>query len=259
MSTFLMSWLRPVLTLLAVVGAIVINGLSNRYPLLGETVADLSNTVFEPVRVIPASYAFIVWALIYIGLLALGVYQLQARHHRDPKLAPNTYFLVLASIAQCLWIYLFLTRQFGLSVLAMVEILVFLIAFYLRIRTPANLQRVTRSDRWYLYRPLSLYMGWISVATIVNVASTLYLWGWGREETSAIAWTISVMARASFLALRLLVRYGDVTYVGVVIWALVAIAVANRVTLLIVGPAIALATILGLLVLLQTRQGSLHS
>lgn len=254
-----MPWLRPVLTLLAVVGAIVLNGLSNRYPPQGTSVADLSNTLFEPVRIIPASYAFVIWALIYIGLLALGFYQLQASRRSDPKLAPNSYFLVLASLAQCLWIYLFLTRQFGLSILAMAEILVFLMAFYLRLRSPQNLKRVTRRDRWFLYRPISLYMGWISVATIVNVASALYLWGWGQEETSAIAWTISMMAVAAFVALRLLVRYGDVTYVGVVIWALVAIAVANSATMLILGPALGLAMILAVLILLQTRQGSLGS
>ncbi len=249
-----MSWFRPLITLLSVWGAIIINAVSNQYPPNGESVADLSNNFFAPVLIIPKSYAFAIWGLIYIGLIALSFYQLPAAKHRDPKLNPTTYFLVLASLAQCLWVYLFLTRQFGLSVLAMGEILVFLMGFYLRLRTPKATQRVTASERWYLYRPISLYMGWISVATIVNVASMLHAWGWDGGIFSAPVWTAIMMSVAAFLALRLLVRFGDVAFLGVIVWALVAIALKHLTIPIIAITGFTLSGLLLLLGLLQMRQ-----
>ncbi len=221
------AWLRPIATLAAILGAILFNGLSNRYPPNGETVADLSNTLFAPVLMIPAGYAFAIWGLIYLGLIALGCYQLPPAQHQNPKFHPHTYFLVLASLAQCLWIYLFLTRQFGLSVLAMVEILLFLVAFYLRIHRPRQLQHLTTRDRWLLYRPLSLYLGWISVATIVNVASALSVSGWGNWGIAPEIWTAGMMAIATLIGTRLLVKYSDITYALVLVWAFVAIALKH--------------------------------
>lgn len=252
-----MSWFRPLITLLSVLGAIIINAISNQSPPNGETVADLSNGFFAPVLIIPESYAFAIWGLIYIGLIALSFYQLPATKHRDPKLNPATYFLVLASLAQSLWVYLFLTRQFGLSVLAMGEILLFLIGFYLRLRTKRATQRITSSERWYLYRPISLYMGWISVATIVNVASMLYAWGWEGGIFSASVWTAVMMSAAAFIALRLLVRFGDVTFLGVIVWALVAIALKHLTIPIIAITGFVLAGLLTVLGLLQMRHPSI--
>lgn len=259
-----MAWLRPILTLLAVLGAIVVNGVSNAAPPNGESVADLSNIVFRDVLIIPASYAFAIWGLIYIGLVALGIYQLPASQHENPRLNPHSYFLVLASLAQCLWIYLFLTRQFGLSLLAMVEILLFLAAFYLRLRwalpsakgSPQRLRRATSGDRWFIQRPISLYLGWISVATIVNAAIALYSWGWRGGWLSGEVWTAVLMAIATFLAMRLLVQYGDVTFVGVIVWALVAISLKNLAVPVIAIVGFLLAALLVLLSLLQRQPRS---
>ncbi len=106
---------RQLTTLVTIIGSIAINTLSNVFPLNGVSVGNLSNTLFASVQIIPANYAFAIWGLIYIGLVAFGIYQLQPSQRENPRLQRSGYLLVLACIAQCAWIYLFLDRLFPLS------------------------------------------------------------------------------------------------------------------------------------------------
>jgi hypothetical protein len=119
---------RQVTTLAAVLGSIAINTLSNVFPFNGVSVSNLSNTLFVSIQIIPANYAFAIWGLIYIGLIAFGLYQLQPTQRENLRLQHSGYLLAIACIAQCAWIYLFLARLFPLSNLAMLGILVPLIA-----------------------------------------------------------------------------------------------------------------------------------
>jgi hypothetical protein len=225
------AWLRPVLTLAALLGAIAVNGYSNVNPPGGMNVGEMSNTIFADVLLTPASWAFTIWGLIYIGLIAFGLYQLLPAQWGNRKLAPHSYFLVLASLAQCLWIYLFLSQQFVLALIAMVEILLLLLALYLRINTRTwSLPRpplIPRAERWLIHRPISLYFGWISIATVLNVALTLFSRGWGGWGLSPVFWTVVMMGVAAELGLLMLLRRQDGTFAMVVIWALVWIAVGN--------------------------------
>lgn len=280
----MMAWLRPLITLAAIVGAIAVNGYSNVNPPNGINVGEMSNTVFAEVLLTPANYAFAIWGLIYVGLLALGIYQLQPSQHRNPRFQPYSYFLVLASLAQCLWIYLFLSQQFVLSLIAMVEILLLLLAFYLRInggadhvQTHRRRQRqgaelgidlghelglkpdfnagprpVSRGERWCLYRPLSLYLGWISIATVLNVALTLFSRGWGGWGLPPLFWTVLMMGVAAELGVLMTLRRQDGTFSLVVVWALVAIALGNLASPIIAAAGFGLAAALGLLVFAKT-------
>jgi hypothetical protein len=99
--------LRQVATLLAIVGGIIINTLSNFFPVKGLNIGQLSNQLFGSVLIIPASYAFAIWGLIYIGLLAFGIHQCRSSQRQSPELDQAGWLLVIASIAQVLWIYLF--------------------------------------------------------------------------------------------------------------------------------------------------------
>ena len=159
---------RQIATLAAVLGSILINTLSNVFPLNGVSVGNLSNTLFASVQIIPANYAFAIWGLIYIGSIAFGIYQLQPTQRENPRLRRSGYLLSIACISQCAWIYLFLARLFPLSNLAMLGILVPLMVMYQRLEI--RRERVSRQERWFIHLPISVYLGWISVATIVNVA-----------------------------------------------------------------------------------------
>jgi hypothetical protein len=214
---------RQIVTLAAVLGSIAINTLSNVYPLNGLSIGKLSNTLFADVQIIPANYAFAIWGLIYIGLIAFGIYQLQLAQRENLRLQHSGYLLTIACLAQCVWIYLFLSRLFLLSNIAMLGILVPLVVMYQRLEI--GQERVSRQERWFIHMPISIYLGWISVAAIVNVAIGLYSLKWDAWGIEPIVWTVVMMIIASILATVISIQRRDTAYVLVIVWALVAIAV----------------------------------
>ncbi len=222
---------RQITTLAAVLGSIAINTLSNVFPLNGVSVGNLSNTLFASVQIIPANYAFAIWGVIYIGLIAFGIYQLQPTQRENPRLRRSAYLLTIACIAQCAWIYLFLDRQFPLSNLAMLGILVPLMVMYQRLGV--GQERVSRQESWFIHLPISIYLGWISVATIVNVAIGLYSLKWSGWGISPSIWTVVMMTISSVIAAVISIQRRDTAYVLVIVWALVAISIRQSDILLI--------------------------
>jgi hypothetical protein len=87
--------------------------------------------------------------------------------------------------------------------------------------------RVSKQRRWMAHIPFSLYLGWIAVATIVNVASALYAAGWGGWGLSAIAWTAVMIVVAALVAIGVISQRDDVTFPLVFVWAFVAIALRH--------------------------------
>ena len=216
--------LRQVVTLAAVVIAFIVNVLSNIFPLNGLTIGGISNTLFKDVLIIPANYAFAIWGLIYLGLFAFAIYQVLPSQRENPYLRKTGYLLTIASVAQSIWVYLFLSRLFMLSVIAMLLILLPLITMYLRlgIGTPAS-----RAEKWFIRYPISIYLGWISVATIVNIASALYINNWNGFGITAELWTAIMVIIATFIAAIALLQRQDIAYSGVTVWALIAIAIKH--------------------------------
>ena len=217
---------RQIITALAIATAFVVNVISNIFPAGGVNIGQISsNTVFKDVLIIPASYAFAIWGLIYLGLFAFGIYQIVPSHKGDEDLRQTGYLLAIASVAQCVWVYLFLYRLFALSVVAMLWILLPLITTYLRLGVGKKI--VNRSKNLCIHRPMSIYLGWISVATILNVACALYAQGWNGWGISGEIWTVIMVIIATMLAGLIAVRGTDIVYPGVTVWALIAIAVKH--------------------------------
>jgi hypothetical protein len=217
---------RQISTLTAILGSIVINTLSNLFPLNGVNIGRLSNSLFSPVQIIPANYAFAIWGLIYLGLIAFGIYQLQPAQRLNPSLQRGGYLLVWASLAQCAWIYLFLGRLFALSVLAMLGILGSLILLYQRLGI--GQQRISRKERWFIHIPISIYLGWITVATVVNIAIALFSLNWNGWGISAPLWTVILMLVSTALGSFVAFQRRDTAYALVIVWALVAIAIRHQ-------------------------------
>jgi hypothetical protein len=242
-------FLRQCATLAAVVGGFIVNVISNVAPLNGLSIGEISNTLFKDVLIIPANYAFIIWGLIYLGLFALGVYQFLPSQKEDPDLRKTGYLLVFASIAQCIWVYLFLSRLFTLSILAMLAILIPLIMIHQRLEI--GKKAVSRNKRFYLHYPISIYLGWISVATIVNVACALYFINWNGFGIAAEVWTVIMLLAAAIISGFMVINYRDVAYTGVTVWALFAIAVKHGDILIIRNVALGLAIFLMVLIFLK--------
>ena len=247
---------RQVSTLASILAAFFINIWSNLNPIGGLTIGEISNTLLGGVLVTPANYAFAIWGLIYLGLIGLGIYQLQKsqRTHRDfRKLG---YLLVVSSMAQILWVFLFQWRFFGLSLGAMVVILLPLIAAYRTLGVGKKL--VPLKFKWLVHIPTSIYLAWISVATIVNVAIALYATSWSGWGIPPEIWTAGMVVVAGFLGAIVVWRRRDLAFPGVVVWALVAIAIRHTeiptIAIAAIGSAIGLSIWVGFRVF-RTQKG----
>lgn len=210
-------------TAIAIVAAVVFNTLFNRFPPSGQNVGEIANTVLDGVLITPANYAFAIWGLIYLGLFAYAVYQFHPERRQEAQIQRVNGLLIVACIVQTLWILLFTMQWFNWSVVAMVALLLALIGSYTTLNIGRD--RISRQRRWMAHIPFSLYLGWISVATIVNVASALYASSWGGGGISAVTWTVAMIAVAALVAAAVIYLRRDVAFTLVFVWALVAIAV----------------------------------
>lgn len=212
-------------TLAAIILALVVNTLSNFFPPGGQNVGEIANTLLSGVLIIPANYAFAIWGVIYVGLIAYGVYQLRPSQRDNPNIQRVNILLITACAAQIIWIFCFTLQFFALSIGPMVVILLALVGAYLNLGTGEA--RPSRRRRWLAQIPFSVYLAWISVATIINVAAALYAAGWNGWGLSSVAWTAVMVVVAMVLAGVVAWRGRDLAFVLVYAWAFGAIAVRH--------------------------------
>lgn len=211
----------------ALIGTIIVNYLSNTGIFNGNTMSSVSaryQNLFTP-----AGYAFSIWGLIYFGLLAFVIYQglsLFKKTDYTGIVLKIGWWFVLSCVCNCFWVLAWLYDYTGLTVLIMLLLLLSLI----RIIVNLNMKRgkVQLKESAFAWWPFAIYSGWIAVALIANIAAylTKIQWNaWGISETS---WGIITICIAG--AINLFVTWtrnmSEFALVGV--WALVAIAVANR-------------------------------
>jgi hypothetical protein len=232
--------------LIAILAVIVINALSNIFPLRGLSIGAIANQILGGVLITPANYAFAIWGVIYLGLVCFGIYQVLPAQRYNPRLLKLRAPIIWASIFQIVWVYFFQLQQFWLSVVFMFGILFNLIAAYLWSRFETG--RVSREEKWLARIPISIYLGWISVATIVNVASALYASQWNGWGISPTVWTVLMLLIAAAITVAIVIRYRDIAFTGVIIWALLAVAVRQSgqfaILMTAVGSAIGLVILL---------------
>ncbi|MGG6270864.1 tryptophan-rich sensory protein [Leptolyngbya sp. AN03gr2] len=240
-----------VATLVSIFAAIVINALSNAFPVGGLNIGAIANTILGGVLITPQNYAFAIWGVIYIGLIGFGIYQFLPSQRFNSHLLKLRAPIIWASVFQIVWVYLFQFRQFWLSVLFMFGILLNLVAAYIWSRFPKN--RVSREEKWLARIPIGIYLGWISVASIVNVASALYASGWNGFGISPVIWTVLMILIAAVISAIIAIRYGDIAFTGVIVWAFVAIAVRQFAQIPILIAAIGSSIVLVLLLIFRNR------
>ncbi|WP_246559556.1 tryptophan-rich sensory protein [Leptothoe kymatousa] len=209
-------------TWVAILGTLGVNTLSNVFPIDGNTVADLANGPLEGVLITPANYAFAIWGVIYVGLIAYAWYQSRRKQRGQLLIRRINACLIVACVAQIVWIYLFTLQLYWLSVLAMGLILVSLIAAYSELEDGQHQAELRRKRM--VHGPISIYLAWISVATVVNVASAFYASGFKELGLSGAVWTAIMVVIANGIAMVAIVQRQDIPFALVFTWADVAIA-----------------------------------
>ena len=205
--------------------ALVMNSLSNTGAFNGKTVGEVSND-FETLFA-PAGYAFSIWGIIYILLIIFVGYQWFAWLMRkdDSVLQQTGFWFAISSIANGFWIVAWLYTYIGVSVLLMLVLLVSLV--FLAVRLQLRTRKVSKQINVLVWWPISIYLGWIIVATVANIAAFLVRINWQDSLINEQTWTI-VMIIAAMLIFVLLIIFRNMRGTAIVgIWALIAIAVKH--------------------------------
>ena len=237
---------RQIVNIAAIVAAFGINIFANVNPPQGMTIGDISNQLFGNVLITPANYAFAIWGVIYLGLFSFAFYQALPSQRENYLLQKLGYKVAVASLAQIIWIFCFLYRQFALSFILMVVILISLIWAYLSLSTTS----IRGWKKWLISIPISTYLAWISVATIVNGATVLEYWQWNGWGISPSIWTAIMLMVAGILGI-VIAMDKNVAFISVYIWALVAIAINNYDNTMITVTALGITILLALILLLN--------
>ena len=213
--------LRQIANLVSVIIALAVNILASALPLNGQNTGEISDR-FQ-VYFVPAGYVFAIWFFIYVGWIAFTIFQFRTDQKESPRLQRLGYLFAISGIVNAIWLFTWHYNVFGWSVLVMLTLLGLLIASYLRL--DVNRVSVSRAERWSVDIPFSVYLGWITVATVANITDWLYLVEWSGFGISAPIWAIIMIVVASVVGLLITLTRKDAAYVFVLVWSFIGIAV----------------------------------
>lgn len=165
------------------------------------------------VPVQPAGYAFSIWGLIYLWLIAGAGFGLFARSDSADWAAmrwPLTISLVLGAA----WIP---AAQISVPVATVMIWAMWALAVW-------ALLAAGKSDRWWQRAPVALYAGWLTAASCVALG--LVLGGYGVLGIPAAA-VLSILLALALAVLVQRLRPDEPVYAAGVIWALIGVVVSN--------------------------------
>ncbi|MEO7387556.1 MAG: tryptophan-rich sensory protein [Gammaproteobacteria bacterium] len=206
--------MRKYIPLFATLVVIVVNAAANIVPINGVRTGELS--ALYPTGFTPAGWVFAIWSVIYAGLLAFSVYAMRVAPDEAPRVSRVVTPYLLSCAANALWIFMWHYEVILGSLACMLVILGSLIAVYARLYAspPTSL-----AQRICVDMPFSLYLGWITTATLANLAAWffdihVYPFDLARDE-----WAIITVVTATAIYTAVGVRTRDAIYTAVFAWA----------------------------------------
>ena len=210
-----------IITILATIQMVAVNALANILPINGQQTGEISDR-FE-IYFVPAGYVFSIWGLIYLGLLAYTIYQALTAQIENSTLKKISLYYWISSVANSVWIVLWHYEVFSITIIAMLVILLALIIVYTTLKSDPQFSSGLKM--WLVTIPFSIYLGWISVATIANASQLLYYLGWDGWGISGQTWAVLMILVASALGIGMALRFNAAAYNLVLVWAFIGIAV----------------------------------
>jgi hypothetical protein len=238
-----------ILNLLGFLGTVVVNGLANILPLNNITTGALSD--LYPNLFVPAGLTFAIWGLIYVLLAIFVIYQLIPSVRRDAqkvdfvqRIGPLFFISCIANIG---WIFAWHYEIVPLSLVLMLILLGCLLAIYLRLNIGKS--EATKTEKYLVHLPFSVYLGWITIATIANVTALLVDINWSRWGLSEQFWAVAVIIVGIAIALSVLLTRKDIHYCLVVDWALLGILLKRLSVTTVPDQSVVVVTIVGLVLI----------
>jgi len=237
----LLKWIN----LISFIIVVVMNTIVGATSLIGgKTTAQVSDAY--PTLVTPSGYVFSIWSVIYILLGVFAIVQALYRDRAEVFREKIGLLFTLSCVFNVVWLFLWQFELFLASVVVMFMLLATLASIYLRLGIGKS--AVGLWERIVFHLPFSIYLGWITIASIANVAVLLVSLNWDGFGLSQETWAVAIIVIALLLASLVVFTRKDIAYGLVVIWALLGIAVKQSIYPAIVTTAQASAIAMGLII-----------
>jgi len=210
---------------IAVLASIIVNILANTLPINGNLTADIADNI--PNLFVPAGLTFAIWGVIYILILLFAGYQLAQLFgkidERNEYLDKISFWFILGCIGNIVWVFLWHYEQIILSMIPILVLFISLLISYVRLDIGNS--DASKRERYFIHLPISVYFGWLTVATIANVTAVLVTLEVGDLFLGEVLWTVLVIIVAMIITLLVIYQKHDVGYSLVIIWALLGIII----------------------------------
>jgi hypothetical protein len=187
-------------------------------------VSDNYDSIFTP-----AGVTFAIWGVIYTALLFFCIYHIrmafkqEISHPANANLIRIGPWFILNNIGAASWLIVWtkglIPASAGLIIFQLLALII--INLKLNIHDPHS----KTDSKIFTQFPLSIYFGWLTIATIANISVYLLASGWKGFglNYSPIEWTRIMIGIAVFLTALVVFTRRNVFFGLVIIWALYGI------------------------------------
>ena len=231
--------IRQFAVVFSIITMIVINYLSNAGAFGGQTNGEISDKYHTLIT--PVGYAFSIWGLIFLGLLAFAVYQSLGSQQTNPRFRAIGWWVVLNAFCNAAWSPLFNNELIGVALLVILVMLFSLVVIEQRLLErqhvpiiPTNPNATlpesaaSPAETWLARVPFSIYFGWLTVATILNITVYLKSTDFSLIGLNEQTWAVGVLIVGLVIGAIVFNRYRSIAYILVFAWAYAAIAVEQE-------------------------------
>ena len=232
---------------------VVVNSLAGSTTIIGGVnTAQISDA--NPTLVTPAGYVFSIWGVIYVLLGVFVVFQALPSQKGKEYHGKISWLFALSCLANIVWLFLWQFEYLGYSVILMFLLLASLILIYLRLGIGKSM--VPLREKLAVHMPFSVYLGWITIASIANVSATAVSVNWDGFGINPETWAALIIIVALLITILVIATRKDIAYALVIIWALVGISVkqsGNETIVLLTEVSAAIIAILVVATVLLTK------
>jgi len=180
----------------------------------------------------PAGLTFAIWGLIYFSLAAFCLFHIVKAFNSDHMEQADTdiraigWLFIINNLATAAWLIAWVSESIGISLILILVQLVTLILISIRSHI-ANPER-SLSNKIFTQFPLSIYFGWICIATIANVSAFLVSINWNGAGITESYWVVIMIGIATMLSLFIILVRRNFFFGLVILWALYGIILKRQ-------------------------------
>jgi hypothetical protein len=175
--------------------------------------------------VAPAGPAFAIWTPIYAGLVGYALWQLAPARRADPRQRRVGWWVAVTMLLNAAWILTVQSGALALSVLVIAVLLVALVVTFARVVATRSQSRV---ENLVLDVTVGVYLGWVSIATVANVAAALVAAGAGGLWLGVTTWAVVMLVVAAAVGVGVAwLTVGRLSYALALGWGLAWVSVGR--------------------------------